>query len=222
MSKSSRCSKWGFFCIVFLTIISSTILSAQDSFRVFPYLQNPASDAMTIIWFSEENIQGQLLYQRKGTAAKTTISSSPVPALNLAYSVWESSTFFGGNAPSFPFRHRLRIEDLNPSTEYEYTVIQGADSFSSSFRTAPAVNAPIRFIVYGDPETEPESENNYTNWVDPVSGNSRPYLIDQTTGYRNNLEAIRLRKPDLVFIAGDLVECGGEQRDWDEFWIHNS
>jgi len=25
-----------------------------------------------------------------------------------------------------------------------------------------------------------------------------------------------------VAIAGDLVQSGGEQRDWDEFWAHNS
>lgn len=222
MCKSSWCSKWEFFCIVFLTIITSNILSAQDNFRVFPYLQNPAPDAMTIIWFSEENSPGQLSYQRKGTAEKINISSVPVSAESLAYSAWENTTYFGGNAPSFPFRHRIRIEDLNPSTEYEYTVTQGADSFNSSFRTAPAGNRPIRFIVYGDPETEPESDNNYTNWVDPVSGNPRPYLIDQTKGYQFNLDAIRERNPDIIFIAGDLVESGGEQRDWDEFWIHNA
>ncbi len=221
MYKSSRGSTWGFFCIVFLTIISSNTLSAQDSFRVFPYLQNPGSDAMTILWFSEENSPGQLTYQREGAAAKTTITSSPVSAEDLAYSDWENSTFFGGNTPSVPFRHRIRIGNLESGREYEYTVTQGTDSFSSSFRTAPAGNAPIRFIVYGDPETEPESDNNLTNWVDPVSGNSRPYLIDQTTGYRNNLEVIKSRQPDLIFIAGDLVESGGEQRDWDEFWLHN-
>jgi hypothetical protein len=83
-------------------------------------------------------------------------------------------------------------------------------------------NASIRFIVYGDPETEPESTNSFTNWVDPISGNSRPYLIDQTSGYQNNLDVIKSRKPDLVFVAGDLVETGGEQRDWDEFWLHNA
>jgi 3',5'-cyclic AMP phosphodiesterase CpdA len=83
-------------------------------------------------------------------------------------------------------------------------------------------NAPIRFIVYGDPETEPESTNNFTNWVDPISGNSRPYLIDQTSGYQDNLDVIRSRQPDLIFIAGDLVESGGEQRDWDEFWHRNT
>ena len=27
---------------------------------------------------------------------------------------------------------------------------------------------------------------------------------------------------DLIIIAGDLVQCGGEQRDWDEFWLQNN
>jgi hypothetical protein len=30
------------------------------------------------------------------------------------------------------------------------------------------------------------------------------------------------RRPDFIAIAGDLVETGGEQRDWDEFWRHNA
>jgi hypothetical protein len=46
------------------------------------------------------------------------------------------------------------------------------------------------------------------------------YLLDQTVGYANNLAVIASRNPDLVAIAGDLVESGGEQRDWDEFWRH--
>jgi len=80
----------------------------------------------------------------------------------------------------------------------------------------------VRFIVYADSETEPESDNNFTNWVDPANSNARSYLIDQTKGYQNNLDIIRSRQSDLIFIAGDLVETGGEQRDWDEFWRHNS
>lgn len=31
---------------------------------------------------------------------------------------------------------------------------------------------------------------------------------------------IESRHPDFVTISGDLVESGGEQRDWDEFWRH--
>jgi 3',5'-cyclic AMP phosphodiesterase CpdA len=215
-------SKRKTFLILIFAVLSSNILSAQSNFRIFPYLQNPAPDAITLIWFSEENTPGQLTYWRKGSEIKANVTSNPISATALAYSSWENTTYFGGQAPSIPFRHRLRIGNLEPSTEYEYTVTQGSTSFSSSFHTSPSGNASIRFIVYGDPETEPESDNNFTNWVNPVNGDLRPYLIDQTTGYHNNLDVIKSRQPDLIFIAGDLVETGGEQRDWDEFWNHNT
>jgi 3',5'-cyclic AMP phosphodiesterase CpdA len=46
--------------------------------------------------------------------------------------------------------------------------------------------------------------------------------VDQTTGYRENCKVIESRRPDFIVLAGDLVESGGEQRDWDEFWRHNA
>jgi len=214
-----KCSKSALPCIL---VLISGIISAQDSFRIYPYLQNPAADAITIIWFSEDNSPGQLSCWLQGSDIRTKVYSSPVSADALVYSTWENSTFFGGMAPSVPFHHRIRIENLEPSTTYGYTVEQGTSSFSSSFKTASDRNTSIRFIVYGDSETEPESTDNFTDWIDPVTGNSRPYLIDQTTGYHNNLEVIASHRPDLIFIAGDLVESGGEQRDWDEFWRHNT
>ncbi len=152
---------------------------------------------------------------------KIDIASIPVLAEALAYSAWEDTAFFEGLAPSIPYRHRVRIEDLDPNTTYEYSVTQGTGYFNSSFRTAPDGNAPIRFIVYADSETEPESAGNYSEWVDPLTGVARSYLIDQASGYQNNLDVIRSSQPDIVFIAGDLVQSGGEQRDWDEFWCHN-
>ncbi|MBN2273545.1 MAG: metallophosphoesterase [Bacteroidales bacterium] len=197
-------------------------LTAQDCFRVFPYVQNPAVDAISIIWFSEENSGGLLSYWKQGTDTKNKISSDPVLAQALAYPLWEDTTFFAGQAPPAPFRHRIRIENLEPAARYEYLVIQGHDTFKSTFLTAPDKNIPIRFIAYADSETEPESTGKYSSWDDPLKDSVRTYLIDQTTGYRNNLEVIRSRQPDLIFISGDLVESGGEQRDWDEFWHHNT
>ncbi len=205
-----------------ILLIFSSGLTAQDKFRIFPYLQNPDIDAITILWFSEENSPGLFSWWEQGTATKIHLNSTPVPAEALEYSLWEDTTFFEGQAPSAPFRHRVRIENLNPYSTYEYTVVQGTETFSSTFRTAPEGNAPVRFIVYGDSETEPESTGKFTVWVDPVNDSVRAYLTDQTTGYKNNLEVIRSREPDLVFVAGDLVETGGEQRDWDEFWRHNT
>ncbi len=197
-------------------------LSAQENFRVWPYLQYPDTDAMSIIWFSESALLGRVEYRELGTDLFLGVESNPELAESLAYSSWEDTTFFEGEAPSAPYKHRIRLESLMAGTTYEYRVIQGTETFYSSFCTAPDGNDSIRFIVYGDCETEPESTGNYTSWPDPVTGVSRKYLIDQTTGYRNNLEVIRSRHSDLVLIAGDLTQHGGEQRDWDEFWRHNT
>ena len=209
-------------CLLVYTLFISCSLKPQDGFRVYPYLQHPAFDAMTILWFSEEESSGQLLWWKQNSNNADSVISEPVEADALAYSTWEDTTFFGGLAAGSPFRHRIRLEGLDPGTTYEYTVTQGVDSFSSSFQTAPSGNDSVRFIVYADSETEPESTGSFTDWIDPVTGSSRPYLVDQTIGYRNNLNVIRSRHPDLVVISGDLTQHGGEQRDWDEFWCHNT
>lgn len=208
--------------ILFITAAFPGILVAQGDFRVFPYLQHPGTHAMTILWFSEEPSSGTCIYWKKGTQEKVTIHSEPVPAEAITFSSWEDTTYFEGGAPAAPFRHRVGIGELEPGTMYEYSVEQGSTIFTSDFQTAPEGDSSIRFIVYADSETEPESTGKFTSWPDPESDSSRFYIWDQTSGYRNNLDVIRSRVPDLVFIAGDLVESGGEQRDWDEFWRHNT
>ncbi len=205
--------------LLFFAILGCSFNSiAQESFRIWPYLQNPDSDAMSIIWFSESALSGRVEYRELGTAQYLVEDSNPEFAESLAYSTWEDTTFFGGEAPLAPYKHRIRLEDLMAGATYEYKVLQGNETFQSSFNTAPPGADSIRFMVYGDSETQPESTGDSASWPDPVSGASRKYLIDQTMGYRNNLEVIRARKPDLVLIAGDLTQHGGEQRDWDEFW----
>jgi len=155
MIKLSFSRKCEFYYILIFTLISSNILTAQENFRIFPYIQNPAPYAITILWFSEENSSGLLSYWKQGKEIKIDFNSNPLSANALTYSTWEDTTYFEGQAPSAPFRHRIRIENLEPATTYEYTVTQGTESFSSSFRTAPDGNASARIIVYADSETEP-------------------------------------------------------------------
>ena len=209
---------------LFTTLLLLMIMAGvwgQEGFRVFPYLQNPAPDAMTIIWFSETDEPGDLMWGEADSPDSHTVYSVPVTAGSLSYPEWEDTTYFNGNAPQAPFRHRVRLKNLSPSTLYSYRIVQGSGYHNSTFRTAPAGDSAIRLIVYADSETEPESaELPPVNWPEPDSGSDRSYLVDQNTGYRNNLEVIMEREPDLVFIAGDLVQSGGEQRDWDEFWRH--
>ncbi len=205
-----------------LLLLFSVSIIAQDGFRVWPYLQHPAPDAMSIHWFSETEIPGILYWSTEGGGSENSRISVPVVAEALGYPHWEDAAFFGGDAPPAPYSHTIRLESLEPGTIYQYRVIQASDTFTSTFQTAPSGNDSIRFIVYSDCETEPESTGKPTTWTNPVDGSSRLYLVDQTTGYRNNLTVIRSRHPDLVLIAGDIAQHGGEQRDWDEFWKHNT
>jgi hypothetical protein len=231
----SRACSCRFLLLLLLAAGSGHAAWAQDDFRVRPYLQNPAPDGMSILWFSSTDQPGNCTYRSLGTGLEGSVMSSPVQAHTLAYTGWEDSSYFGGAALPQPFRHRVRPEGLEAAATYAYTVIQGESQYTDTFRTAPVGQTPLggeswgvepgggkafRIIVFGDAETEPESTGKHAEWTDPLNGDTRSYLVDQTTGFRNNLAAIASRNPDLLFVAGDLVESGGEQRDWDEFWKH--
>ena len=114
---------------------------------------------------------------------------------------------------------RTRLTNLTAATWYDYAVTQDSQIYSNRFRTPPGKHAEVRFLVYGDSETEPESVGKR----EPYSGApGNSYFFDQRDGYRNNIAVMQSRRPDFIAIAGDLTESGGEQRDWDEFWKHNA
>jgi 3',5'-cyclic AMP phosphodiesterase CpdA len=209
------------FTLAILTILPAIAVQAQaaDDFRVPPYLQNPRPDGITIVWFSESAAPGRLSYVSPA-GDEEAIESTPILAETLAYLSQESGFFENNQPPPPPYRHTVTITGLTPGTSYAYAVQQGASRFASSFATAPDANSPVRLIIFGDSETEPESTGARCAWADPNGSPTRPYLLDQTQGFANNIEVIASRQPDLVAIAGDLVESGGEQRDWDEFWLH--
>lgn len=209
------------YLVAAVLLLATVFDSAASDFRILPYLQNPAADAMTLLWFSESAAPGQLSVSGAG-GRERHYTSTPVQAASLTYPRWEANTFFGKQAPSPPYRHRVRLTGLVPHMTYTYTVRQGQSHFSGSFTTPPEDRSPIRFIAYADCETEPESRGKRARWPapHPESHTKRNYLLDQTQGYANNLAVIQSRRPDFVTISGDLVEAGGEQRDWDEFWRH--
>jgi hypothetical protein len=204
---------------------------SADDFRVYPYLQNPSASSMTIRWFSDSATDGKLEVFSGDPAAGldkvpiVSVKTSPEATEALAYNPFMEEP--GGPHPGLPWMHSVQIDGLKPSTEYEYSVTQGSETHTASFRTSPGADEAIRLIVYSDSETEPESSTSPpVAW--PVStGSNRPegivnYLVDQTLGYRENCRVIAERRPNLLLIVGDLAECGGEQRDWDEFWKHNA
>ncbi|WP_150301954.1 FN3 domain-containing metallophosphoesterase family protein [Pseudomonas profundi] len=214
-------------------------------FRVQPYLQHPTESAISVVWFTDSEVPGELKVEGVGT-----FISEPVLAENLGYGEVEVAYIHGETnfsathadvpadaAPALPYRHHVRVEGLQPGTEYAYSVSQpGNDVLSATLATAPApgARANVRFLAMSDMETEPESTNKTVAWSasSVMSGGdklgtepgteSRQYPVDQTDGFRANLNYASSRGPDFWLIAGDLVEKGGRQLDWDEFWRHTA
>lgn len=192
-----------------------------DSFRVLPYVQNPTQEAITLRWLSDTEEPGILTIETAD--GPRTLRSQPRLVRTLEYNPFKPEP--GGPHPELPYLHSVRVTGLKSGTQYAYQVRLGAQQHAAAFQTAPDADQPLRFIVYSDPETEPESSTSPpVDW--PASPNAnRPegvtrYIANQTTGYRENLRVIAARKPHFILLPGDLVETGGEQRDWDEFWRH--
>jgi hypothetical protein len=197
----------------------------ECGFRVTPYVQNPASDAMTVIWLSNSSRAGQLVLHETGSGdtGKAVFESKPVRAAALAYHPAEKCRLTDCSEVLTPYLHQLRVTGLRPGINYSYRVKQDSSTANGQFRTADNGEKPVRFIVFADSETEPESTGKHTFWPDGKHANGkRRYPLDQTDGFAYNLKVIGQRQPDFIAIAGDIVESGGEQRDWDEFWQHSS
>lgn len=221
---------------------------AQD-FRVEPYLQNPASDAVTIRWLSETAASGTLSIDGR------EFTSSPTLATTLDYQTAEPEA---DRYAGLPWLHSIRVTGLATNSPHGYAVAQGTTTRAGAFRTPVAAattaglapGSGVRLFVYADSETEPESAAKRSDWNPSLApGSTRPawiptrsttvggvpmivdqYLTTERTGYTQNLAIMQARatqahtlgRATIAAIAGDLVESGGEQRDWDEFWRHNA
>ena len=208
--------------LLLLAAIYVPAIQASE-FRVLPYLQNPGSNEMTVRWLSESERSGVLTIEL--ASGKREFTSSPTQPETLTYNPFEEEA--NSPHPSPPWVHSIRVDRLESATQYKYSVQQGGQTHSSSFKTAATADQTVRLIVYSDSETEPESSTTSpVAW--PIStGSNRPesitnYVVNQTEGYLANCRLIAEHNPDLILLVGDLVEAGGEQRDWDEFWKHNA
>ena len=178
----------------------------------YPYIQELSPNQAVISWVSHEAEPVPVRWLDKETL------SHAIPAPALDYHPVELTEFPTLSAEP-RFLHSVTLDDIQKHTEVEYYVDFPEEPYRNRFATLPSSEDRIRLIAYADSETEPESTGKPAKWGIPQEPGRRN-LVDQTTGYRANLETIVKRAPTAVLIAGDLVESGGEQRDWDEFWKH--
>ncbi|SER25306.1 Purple acid Phosphatase, N-terminal domain [Gracilibacillus ureilyticus] len=244
-----------------------TLREPVTGFRVLPYLQSPMSTSMTISWVSELDEPGKVTVSGPGISGNDSYSSKPYYMSLMEYTEKELEqelTYAPGNwrIETLPkgswlqsnanYKHTVTIEGLEPNETYQYTVIQGEESHTSSFRTYPESDdwEEVTLIAFSDTETEPYGALEHREWelhtINPYAAGSeeRPgpgslfdqkfgnqsrngmflvrYPLDQQTALNENLSHIEAANPDALLIAGDLAQGSGYQPAWDEFWRHFS
>jgi hypothetical protein len=149
------------------------------------------------------------------------------------------------------FKHTHVVSGLRPGYRYSYTVEQGDSTFRGGFKTAPSAERwhHVRLIAMSDSETEPRGRVQKREWAPgaiAVGGAERPsaesgsawdqvhgtttlagtqvlrYPLTEDEGLARNLAVVEARAPDAILFAGDLVQGGGYQPGWDEFFRHTA
>ena len=142
-------------------------------------------------------------------------------------------------------KHTALVEGLRPGRQYSYTVRQGDSTVTGRFRPAPTGDdwRHVRLIAMSDLETEPLGRVQKREWAPgALAGAARPtaepgsawdrvhgtttlsgsrvlrYPLTEDEGLRRNLAVVEQRSPDAVLFTGDLVQGGGYQPGWDEFF----
>lgn len=210
-----------------------TPVAVPAPFRVLPYLQNPSLDGMTLVWFATEEEAAQVRLfpaNREDVLADAAVAAVSVPQLNYSDLELSQRAEYPDMFPQGQYRYEHRFTDLEPDTPYRYEVTLGQARFGAEFRTAPSANArrPIRLIVTADSETEPDGRVIQRPWrtgAQHPESTGRPdgitdYLMTEAEGWIANVAQIKARQPDLLIMPGDLVQGGGYQGAWDEFFHH--
>lgn len=146
-------------------------------------------------------------------------------------------------------KHVVDLDGLRPGSHYTYEVVQGRDRYEGRFRTAPSVEDwdRVTFIAMSDHETEPRGRVTRREWAPgEVAGLGRPdaaagstwdgvfgttvlagarvlrYPLTEDEGYLANLRVVDASRPDFMMFPGDLVQGGGYQPGWDEWFRCNA
>lgn len=230
----------------------ATAPAKAATFRVNPYLQQPTADGMSVTWFTEVSQPGILSVTGPSLASPLTFNSTPEFQPLLSYTTAEKNQDIEGLAQGSwllgdrNYKHAINISGLAANETYQYSVTVGDSTFESAFKTAPTSTDwdNIRFIALSDSETQPAGRIQGRDWqAGPLAPGSAPrpsvegsqwaetfgvsgdrirYALTETEGYATNLEIVNSRNPNFLLMPGDLVQGGGYQPGWDEFFRHNA
>jgi len=115
--------------------------------------------------------------------------------------------------------HHVRVQDLDPATEYAYAVGHADQAASGPipYRTGPAGRAPFTFTAFADQGIDDPGPDNIQD-VDPTT--FPPTLSPSQPPFQAfaNIELARQFDPAFHIIAGDLSYANGNQAIWDRWF----
>ncbi len=202
-------------------------------FRVYPYLLNPDKNKIAINWITEDPQPGEIkVYSSDHDTIHKNSQPVLIEALNYSALEIEENDTYPDMFSNCNYKHSVTFDNLKAGNHYQFLVKQAGEVYQADFKTAPTPESSekIRLIVLADSETDPAGRKSYRKWQPgsqhPEStgrpDSIRHYYLTETEGYRENIKVIKKQTPDLILMPGDLVQGGGYQRAWDEFFIHNA
>ena len=236
--------------LAFAALAGAPASAATEDFRIQPYLQSPTSSSMLVTWFSWEAEPGELeVPGREPLVSSPELQEHLDWTDNNRQQAVDNPEWGDWFREGRNYRHQVLVEGLEPGTTYEYTVRQGDSEVTSTLTTAPTREDwdHIRFTAMSDSETEPAGRVTHREWVPGVvaEGSARPsatdslwaqtfgsedrqgerilrYALTEDEGFAANMGIVAERDPDLMLFAGDLVQGGGFQPAWDEWFRYLS
>jgi predicted MPP superfamily phosphohydrolase len=157
-----------------------------------PYLQNASPDSIVVMWKATADADSLVEYGTDQGLGQTEDSLAPI-------------------AYGEDFVHEVMLSNLSPDSVYHYKVKTGtAESAIYYFRTLPAIGSgvPLRIAVYSDVQKNKSSPNKHAEIVNDG-------IMAHITGTLGEDIAEGL---DLVLVAGDLVDKGYSEKDWNTYF----
>ncbi len=171
-----------------LSVLCAPSAQAAETFRKGPYLQNVNRTSVTLMWEARRACDGEVRIDGGEGDGDGSGEGSGEGARVIAFTADEASS---------DEVYELRIGDLAPGHRYRYQVLcksaRDADTRHGEFATAPEPGMPFSFVVFGDSRS-----------------NAGMHSL--------MVERIRREVPDFMLSTGDLVDDGGKERQWQEFF----
>jgi Leucine-rich repeat (LRR) protein len=229
-------------------LLGSFQVADSGIFRVYPYLQLYGSGRFQLTWISSKNSPSTLdLFNDQGDKIwSSSISGTLVPEIyytpkELAEEIPGLSKGSWLKEPE-AYKYVAIFPALPQGEIYTYQISMGGEKYTSSFRPVPESKnwTNIRFVALSDSEMEPLARVSNRAWY-PGKPLMRPfsipalwkqkfgtsteqgfeipnYFLTEAKGFEENLKIISNRAPEFILMPGDLVQGGGYQPSWDEFF----